>query len=59
LKSQLRLTFTDLFREKAVSGSMSGFGLYDGAIRWMTEPRFKVEEMITRHTPLDDLLEKG
>ncbi len=42
------LDFTDLvFREKTVSGSMSGFGLYDETIRMMTDPRFKGEELIT------------
>lgn len=51
---------TDLvFREKTVSGSMSGFGLYEETIRLMTDPRFRGEELITGRIPLDDLVEKG
>jgi (R,R)-butanediol dehydrogenase/meso-butanediol dehydrogenase/diacetyl reductase len=54
------LDLTDLvFREKSVSGSMSGYGLYDDTIRMMTDPRFKGEELVTGHIPLDDLVEKG
>ena len=54
------LDLTDLvFREKTVSGSMSGFGLYDETIRLMTDPRFKGEELITGRIPLDDLVTKG
>jgi (R,R)-butanediol dehydrogenase/meso-butanediol dehydrogenase/diacetyl reductase len=54
------LDFTDLvFREKTVTGSMSGYGLYDETIRMMTDPQFKGEELITGHIPLDDLVDKG
>jgi (R,R)-butanediol dehydrogenase / meso-butanediol dehydrogenase / diacetyl reductase len=54
------LDLTDLvFREKTVSGSMSGYGLYDETIRMMTDQRFKGEELITARIPLDDLVEKG
>jgi (R,R)-butanediol dehydrogenase/meso-butanediol dehydrogenase/diacetyl reductase len=54
------LDLTDLvFREKTVSGSMSGYGLYDETIRMMTDPRFKGEELITGRIPLEDLVEKG
>jgi (R,R)-butanediol dehydrogenase / meso-butanediol dehydrogenase / diacetyl reductase len=54
------LDLTDLvFREKTVSGSMSGYGLYDDTIRMMTDPRFRGEELITGRIPLDDLVEKG
>lgn len=54
------LDLTDLvFREKTVSGSMSGYGLYDETIRLMSDARFKGEELITGRIPLDDLVEKG
>jgi (R,R)-butanediol dehydrogenase/meso-butanediol dehydrogenase/diacetyl reductase len=54
------LDLTDLvFREKTVSGSMSGFGLYDETIRLMTDPRFNGEQLITARIPLDDLIKKG
>jgi (R,R)-butanediol dehydrogenase/meso-butanediol dehydrogenase/diacetyl reductase len=54
------LDFTDLvFREKTVTGSMSGYGLYDETIGLMTDPRFKGEELITGRIPLDDLVGKG
>jgi (R,R)-butanediol dehydrogenase/meso-butanediol dehydrogenase/diacetyl reductase len=54
------LDLTDLvFREKTVSGSMSGFGLYDETIRMMTDPRFMGEELITGRIPLEELVEKG
>ncbi len=54
------LDLTDLvFREKTVTGSMSGYGLYDETIRMMADPRFKGEELITGRIPLDELVEKG
>jgi (R,R)-butanediol dehydrogenase / meso-butanediol dehydrogenase / diacetyl reductase len=54
------LDLTDLvFREKTVTGSMSGYGLYDETIRMMTDPRFKGEELITGRIPLEDLVQKG
>jgi (R,R)-butanediol dehydrogenase / meso-butanediol dehydrogenase / diacetyl reductase len=54
------LDLTDLvFREKTVTGSMSGYGLYDDTIRMMTDSRFKGEELVTGHIPLEDLVEKG
>jgi len=54
------LDLTDLvFREKTVTGSMSGYGLYDDTIRMMTDTRFKGEELVTGHIPLEDLVEKG
>jgi (R,R)-butanediol dehydrogenase / meso-butanediol dehydrogenase / diacetyl reductase len=54
------LDLTDLvFREKTVSGSMSGYGLYDETIRMMTDERFKGEELITGRIALEDLVDKG
>jgi (R,R)-butanediol dehydrogenase/meso-butanediol dehydrogenase/diacetyl reductase len=54
------MDLTDLvFREKTVSGSMSGYGLYPESIAMMTDPRFHAEALITDHIPLDDLVGKG
>ncbi len=51
--------FDLVFREKTVTGSMSGYGLYDETIRLMTDPRFKGSELITARIPLDELVSKG
>ena len=52
--------WTDLvFREKTVTGSMSGYGVYDETILMMADPRFKGAELITRRIHLDDLVETG
>ena len=48
-----------VFREKVISGSMSGYGLYDETIRMMTDPRFRGDLLITDRIGLDDLLGKG
>ncbi len=54
------IDLTDLvFREKTISGSMSGYGLYDETIRLMADERFMGEELITARIPLDDLVSKG
>jgi len=54
------LDLTDIvFREKVVSGSMSGYGLYDETIRMMTDPRFRGDVLITDRIGLDDLVGKG
>jgi len=54
------LDFTDLvFREKTVIGSMSGYGLFDEAIRMMGDPRFKGNVIITQRIRLQDLIEEG
>ena len=54
------LDLTDIvFREKVVSGSMSGYGLYDETIRMMTDPRFRGDVLITDRIGLDDLVVKG
>jgi (R,R)-butanediol dehydrogenase/meso-butanediol dehydrogenase/diacetyl reductase len=54
------LDLTDIvFREKTVSGSMSGYGLYDETIRIMTDPRFHGDVLITDRIGLDDLVGKG
>ena len=54
------IDLTDVvFREKTISGSMSGYGLYDETIRIMTDPRFRGDLLITDHIGLDDLIGKG
>jgi (R,R)-butanediol dehydrogenase/meso-butanediol dehydrogenase/diacetyl reductase len=54
------IDLTDVvFREKTISGSMSGYGLYDETIRMMTDPRFRGDLLITDHIGLDDLVGKG
>jgi (R,R)-butanediol dehydrogenase/meso-butanediol dehydrogenase/diacetyl reductase len=54
------LDLTDLvFREKTVSGSMSGYGLYNETIGMMSDPRFKGEALITARIPLEELVDTG
>ncbi|MFN7993868.1 MAG: 2,3-butanediol dehydrogenase [Bryobacteraceae bacterium] len=54
------LDLTDIvFREKTVSGSMSGYGLYDETIRMMTDPRFRGDLLISDHIGLEELVSKG
>jgi (R,R)-butanediol dehydrogenase/meso-butanediol dehydrogenase/diacetyl reductase len=54
------LDLTDIvFREKTVSGSMSGYGLYDETIQMMTDPRFRGDVLISDRIGLDDLVGKG
>lgn len=54
------LDLTDIvFREKTVTGSMSGYGLYDETIRMMTDPRFRADVLISDRIGLDDLVSKG
>jgi len=54
------IDLTDVvFREKTISGSMSGYGLYAETIRMMTDPRFRGDLLITDHIGLDDLVGTG
>jgi (R,R)-butanediol dehydrogenase / meso-butanediol dehydrogenase / diacetyl reductase len=54
------IDLTDVvFREKTISGSMSGYGLYDETIRMMTDPRFRGDLLITDRISLNDLVGKG
>ncbi len=48
-----------VFREKIVSGSMSGYGLYDETIQMMTDTRFRPDVLITDRIELDELVGKG
>ncbi len=51
--------FDLVFREKIVSGSMSGYGLYNETIRIMSDPRFRGDLLISDRIGLDDLVAKG
>ena len=51
--------FDLVFREKIVSGSMSGYGLYNETIRIMSDPRFRGDLLISDQIGLDDLVAKG
>jgi (R,R)-butanediol dehydrogenase / meso-butanediol dehydrogenase / diacetyl reductase len=54
------LDLTDLvFREKIVSGSMSGYGLYNETIQMMADSRFRGDALISDRIGLDDLIDKG
>ncbi len=54
------IDFTDIvFREKTISGSMSGYGVYEETIRIMGDPRFRGDLLITDRIRLDDLVEQG
>lgn len=54
------LDLTDIvFREKVVSGSMSGYGLYNETIQMMSDPRFRGDVLISDRIGLDDLVRKG
>jgi len=54
------LDLTDIvFREKIISGSMSGYGLYDETIRMMTDARFRGDVLISDRIALDDLVGTG
>jgi (R,R)-butanediol dehydrogenase/meso-butanediol dehydrogenase/diacetyl reductase len=54
------IDLTDVvFREKTISGSMSGYGLYDETISIMTDPRFRGDLLITDRIGLDDLVGRG
>lgn len=51
--------FDLVFREKIVSGSMSGYGLYNETIQIMSDKRFRGDLLITDRIGLDDLIGKG
>ncbi len=54
------LDLTDIvFREKIVSGSMSGYGLYNETIQMMTDSRFRGDVLISDRIGLDDLIGQG
>ncbi len=54
------IDLTDVvFREKTISGSMSGYGFYDEAVRMMSDSSFRGELLITDYIGLDELVGKG
>lgn len=54
------LDLTDIvFREKTVTGSMSGYGLYEEAIQMMTNPLFRADALITDRIALESLVDTG
>jgi (R,R)-butanediol dehydrogenase / meso-butanediol dehydrogenase / diacetyl reductase len=54
------IDITDLvFREKTITGSMSGYGLYPESIVMMTDPRFRGDVLISDRIALDELIDRG
>lgn len=54
------LDLTDIvFREKTITGSMSGYGLYEQSIQMMMDAQFRADVLITDHIDLEDLVDKG
>jgi (R,R)-butanediol dehydrogenase / meso-butanediol dehydrogenase / diacetyl reductase len=54
------IDLTDVvFREKTVTGSMSGYGLYPETIRMMTSSDFRGDALISDRIGLDELVDKG
>jgi (R,R)-butanediol dehydrogenase/meso-butanediol dehydrogenase/diacetyl reductase len=48
-----------VFREKTISGSMSGYGVYEETIRIMSDSRFRGDLLITDRIGLDNLVDQG
>lgn len=54
------LDLTDIvFREKIVTGSMSGYGMYEETIRMIANPLFRADILITGRIGLEDLVDVG
>jgi (R,R)-butanediol dehydrogenase/meso-butanediol dehydrogenase/diacetyl reductase len=54
------LDLTDLvFREKDVTGSLGGYGVYPETISMLSDPRFRGDVLITDRIGLDALVEEG
>jgi len=54
------LDLTDVvFREKSITGSMSGYGMYEETIRLMSSPLFRADLLITDRIELSQLLDAG
>jgi (R,R)-butanediol dehydrogenase/meso-butanediol dehydrogenase/diacetyl reductase len=54
------LDLTDVvFREKTITGSMSGYGMYEETIRMMANPLFRADALITERIGLDQLVARG
>ena len=48
-----------VFREKDITGSLGGYGVYPETIRMMTDRRFRSDVLITDRIGLDALVEEG
>jgi (R,R)-butanediol dehydrogenase/meso-butanediol dehydrogenase/diacetyl reductase len=54
------LDLTDIvFREKTITGSMSGYGMYEETIRMMANPLFRADVLTTGRIGLDRLVDTG
>ncbi len=54
------IDITDVvFREKVISGSMSGYGLYEETIAMMSDPSFRGDLLITDRINLESLINDG
>jgi (R,R)-butanediol dehydrogenase/meso-butanediol dehydrogenase/diacetyl reductase len=54
------LDLTDIvFREKMITGSMSGYGMYEETIRMMANPLFRSDVLITGRIGLENLVDTG
>jgi (R,R)-butanediol dehydrogenase/meso-butanediol dehydrogenase/diacetyl reductase len=54
------LDLTDIvFREKTITGSMSGYGMYEETIRMMANPLFRADVLITERIGLERLVDTG
>lgn len=54
------LDLTDIvFREKVITGSMSGYGMYEETIRMMANPLFRADALITGRIGLESLVDTG
>lgn len=54
------LDLTDIvFREKTITGSMSGYGMYEETIAMMANPLFRPDVLITGRIGLDSLVDTG
>jgi (R,R)-butanediol dehydrogenase/meso-butanediol dehydrogenase/diacetyl reductase len=54
------LDLTDVvFREKTITGSMSGYGMYEETIRMMSNPMFRPDVLITERIGLERLVDIG
>jgi (R,R)-butanediol dehydrogenase/meso-butanediol dehydrogenase/diacetyl reductase len=54
------LDLTDIvFREKTITGSMSGYGMYEETIQMMSNPLFRADVLITGRIGLEHLVDTG
>jgi hypothetical protein len=48
-----------VFREKTITGSMSGYGMYEETILMMANPLFRADVLITGRIGLERLVDTG